>query len=169
MVVSTIRCSHTTRSCRRIQVSLPMHLIFGRLCPISCLHLSKHATLPNYWSSAQISTYLTESNELAGTSQSRQATNTGQPHRNQRRKINMTKKDIVCKYFGTTDGNYKVFFFWSQKHLGRPGPLDKTYFFLYPAGPERNLYWPLNVASCFAPCGAKQTLNSVPSDSCTFS
>lgn len=55
--------------------------------------------VPNNWSSAQISRYSAVSNELAGTSQSRQATNVGQPHRNQRRKNNTTKKRRCLQVF----------------------------------------------------------------------
>src|SRR4051794_32525587 len=127
-----------------------MHFDFRAPVPNRLFRPIKTRYVPNNWSSAQISRYSTDSNELAGTSYSRQATNTGQPHRNQHRKNKTTKKDIVCKYFGTQDGNYKKSCFVTA-NLGRLDPLRPGVFFRIP--PRRRIYLGHQMlVLCCAPC-----------------
>ena len=95
--------------------------------------------VPNNWSSAQISRYSAESSELAGTSHSRQATNTSQPHRNQRRKNNTTKKKTLFASISEQKMVITNPFLsqqtWDLLALVRPGV-----FFRIPPGQRERIY-----------------------------
>jgi hypothetical protein len=67
-------------------------------------------------------------------------------------RITRRRKDVVCKYFGTKDGNYKTFFVTAN--LGPLGPLlDQAYSFVHRQGRERiYIGHYCGIVLCSVPC-----------------